>query len=73
LARKARRLTERLTAATAERQESWAKGHTEIAAMRTDDLADLHQDKRSMRREIYDVRPDLEGRPVFKGVPGGRA
>lgn len=72
-ARDARKLMERIEARTTERHEIW-QGHDALpmlTARVATDLERLHGDKRTMRRDIYAEAPQLEGRPVFKGVPGG--
>lgn len=73
-ARRARLLVQRIEERTAERHEVWQGDEPLpfLAERVTDDLARLHGDKREMRRDIYAEAPQLEGRPVFKGVPGGR-
>lgn len=64
---------DRIEERTAERAELWAEGDRAYAVERlSGDLERLHGDKRTMRRDIYAEAPQLEGRPVFKGVPGGR-
>lgn len=76
LALAAEQLVQRIEADSRQRQRTWRAGEAidEFGVARRDDnLAGLHQDKREMRREIYDRAPQLEGRPVLKGTPGGRS
>lgn len=71
----AQQLAQRIEADSRRRQRDWLEGepHDEFGVARRDDnLAALHQDKREMRREIFARAPELEGRPVLKGTPGGR-
>lgn len=68
-AREARRLVERLDAARADRRIAWPEGQPEYAAERQEQrLADLHGEKRIMRRDIYREAPVLEGTPVQRHV-----
>jgi hypothetical protein len=72
--REARQLVQRIEAASHQRHEAWAEGdHPNVVHQRTTELDVLHGDKREMRRDIYARAPQLEGRPVFKGQPGGRS
>lgn len=72
-AREARRLVQRIDQARADRRIAWPEGQSELAAERQEQrLSDLHSEKRAMRRDIYTTAPQLEGRPVYKGQPGGR-
>ena len=74
LRRAAQHLSQRIEEARADRRVAWPEGQPEFAAERQEQrLADLHGEKRAMRRDIYREVPELEGRPVFKGQPGGRA
>lgn len=71
--RRARRLVQQIEATTLERHAAWSEGaQANRTETLTSDLDHLHDDKRLMRREIYREAPVLEGRPVFKGIPGGR-
>lgn len=72
-ARRARRLAERIEGATQERREMRPEATPFYVERLTDQLDELHGDKRQMRRDIYREAPDLEGKPVFKGQPGGRS
>ena len=73
-AREARRLVQRIEEAREDRRVAWPDGQPEFAAERQEQrLSELHADKRAMRREIYCDAPELEGRPVYRGQPGGRA
>ena len=74
-ARDARKLVERIEARTSERHEIWQGTDPlpHLAQRVGADLAHLHGEKRAMRRDIYADAPQLEGRPVFKGIPGGRS
>ncbi len=69
-ARDARTLVNRIESATEERQQAWSEGdQPKLTAYTATELAELHQDKRAMRRAIYAQAPQLEGRPVFRGRP----
>jgi crotonobetainyl-CoA:carnitine CoA-transferase CaiB-like acyl-CoA transferase len=72
--RKAKRLTQRIETAVRDRHEAWAEGdQAPVVGRRTDELDQLHGDKRVMRRELYDRAPALEGRDVRRGNPAGGA
>lgn len=73
-AREARRLMQRIEEAREDRRVAWPEGQPEFAAERQERRLDhLHADKRAMRRDIYREAPELEGRPVYRGQPGGRS
>lgn len=62
-----------IESASRARQRNWrdGEGADQYAATRRDDnLAELHEDKREMRREVYREAPELEGRPFAKHHPG---
>ncbi len=65
---RAERLAERTEEARKERRASWGNGgQNESATIRQEKaLAKSGQDKRALRRDIYKIAPDLEGRPVFR-------
>lgn len=69
--RRARRMNERIAQLRGERHEAWLEGGRDpfLADRQESGLDRLHGEKRELRREVYDLAPDLEGRPVFRGVP----
>lgn len=70
-AREARELVQSLNEARKARRESWPEGQSEFATVRQENrLAELHGEKRAMRREVYAVAPELEGADVRKQHPG---
>ncbi len=68
-ARKARRLTERIETASAERRQARNDTQVNVVERRTRELDELYDHKRVMRREVYRDAPQLGGRPVFKRNP----
>ncbi len=68
-AREARRLTERIETASAERRKARNDTQVNVVERHTRELAELYDHKRLMRRAVYRDAPQLEGRPVFKGKP----
>lgn len=72
--REARRLAERIETTTAERRDAYVEtSHPNATEALARNLDDLYRDKRVARRDVYREAPQLEGRPVFKGQPGGRS
>lgn len=70
LRRRARRLAERQQHALRERGVAWVDGRDPFLIERQDSgLAEMGAEKRSLRRDVYTIAPDLEGRPVFRGPP----
>ena len=63
--RRAKRLMERIDSRTNERRNAWAEGGRPNTTERlTAQLAKDHEEKRTLRREIYAANPQLEGREV---------
>jgi hypothetical protein len=75
LRRRAQHVRQRTEEARKDRRGSWADGgQASFAAERQEaTLGGLREQKRGLRREVYSEAPDLEGRPFFRGTPGGRA
>ena len=71
LRREARRLAQRLSEARSERRKSWPSGQSEFATDRQEaKLAELHGDKRALRRDVYARNPKLEGADFRRSHPG---
>lgn len=68
-ASEARRLVQRIEAASA----AIRSPETASRDLATERLCVLHATKRVLRRDVYERAPELEGRPVFRGTPGGRS
>ena len=63
-----------INAKAREREAAWLEGdQANLVARLTTDLTEAYDGLRTARREVYAKAPQLEGRPVFKGVPGGRS
>lgn len=65
----ARRLVARIETASALLRSDESDEHEVTQSL----LGVLHEEKRAMRRDVYAQAPELEGRPVYRGIPGGRA
>jgi F0F1-type ATP synthase membrane subunit b/b' len=70
LRREARRNAQRLRAAARERGEAWADeiAHPNVTHKATQTLADLHAEKRDLRRDVYRSAPELEGADVRRAT-----
>ena len=73
--RRAQHLTQHTEEARKDRREAWADGGQAVFAAERQEatLGGLREQKRGLRREVYSEAPDLEGRPFFRGTPGGQA
>ncbi len=71
---KARRVTERIEAASRDRRDAWEEGEQpNLVELRTHELEGLHARKRELRRELYAKAPALEGQPVYRARSGRAA